>query len=312
MSLEDAPSPVPGPDEVIVRQHTIGVNFSDVQARRGGSVYARRPLPYCPGVEGAGRVISVGSAVRDVSPGQLVTYFGTFGIYAEEVAVPSNRVVILPEGLPPDVAATVLSQGVTAHILAHDVVPTLGAGDVALVVAGGAGVGFLLVQLLVGLGLRVIATASTDGKAKYAREAGARHVIVPADGPVDQRVHDLTDGTRVGVVFDGVGRSTFNTSLRCLRPRGYLVMFGEASGPPELFSPAELGHAGSLYLTRMLMTDYQGDVATKRAREQAVLAMAASGMLKVRVHRRYPFADAGAALDEVEARGTSGKVLLMV
>lgn len=310
LTLEEADAPALGPDAVLVQQEFIGVNFSDIQARVGGSIYASMPLPRVPGVEGAGTVIAVGDQVEGISVGDRVGYFGSFEIYAEIVAVPQGSVVRLPPQVTTQQAASVLTQGSTAWILAYEVLPALGSEHTVLLHAAAGGVGSALLQLLKRQGVTVITTVSNDEKAELVRSLGADHVIDYAVEDFVSGVRSITDGIGVDVVFDGVGLTTFDGSLASLRPKGTLMMLGEASGPPPMFAPARLGHLGSLQMTRVLYTDYRGDDAQKQAREHEVLDAMANDELRVHLGGVFPFAEAGRAHELLGSRASLGKILL--
>lgn len=312
LRYEDAPTPVPGPEELLVRHHAIGVNYTDVQARIGGSVYAtiKDLLPMVPGVEGAGEVLAVGERVSDFRVGESIAYAGVFGAYAEEVLIPEDRAIKLPPGIDAKMGAAVLTQGTTAHIVAHAVYP-LKQGQTVLVQAGAGGVSLLLIQMLKRLGVRVLTTVSSEEKAALAKGAGADHVIIYTREDFEAEVKKATNNEGVHAVFDGVGKTTFEKSLNCLRPRGYMIMFGESSGPPPSFLPATLGTKGSLFLTRVLGNDYYQTREERAHCAADLFRWILSGELKVHIHKTYPFDRAAEAQQELESRKSAGKMLLL-
>ncbi len=307
LRLEEVPTPEPGPGQVRVRLEYSGVNFIDVYHRTG---FYKLPLPFTPGSEGAGVVDAVGDGVDDVRVGDRVAYAGQPGSYAERAIVSASRVVPVPSDVDLQLAAAVMLQGMTAHYLTHSTFP-LKEGDVALVHAAAGGVGLLLVQLAKRRGARVIGTTSTEEKAALARDAGADHVILYTKEDFAEAVRRLTDGRGVDVVYDSVGKTTFDGSLASLRPRGMLVTFGQSSGPVPPFDVLRLSR-GSLFLTRAVMGDY---IATRdellwRARD--LFEWIGRGELSVRIDRVLPLEDAAEAHRLLEGRKTAGKVVLRV
>jgi NADPH2:quinone reductase len=307
LELVELPVPEPKANEALVGIKAIGVNFIDVYFREG-----RYPsqLPFTVGQEGAGIVKSVGSAVTTVKPGDRVAYTGLQGSYAEYAVVDASRLVVIPDALDFESAAAAMLQGMTAHYLLYDTYP-LRSGETALVHAAAGGVGLLLVQMAKNIGARVIGTAGSEEKAALAREAGADEVILYSTHDFEAEAKRLTDGRGVHVVYDGVGRSTFDKDLEVLRPRGYLVLFGGASGAVPPFDPILLSRKGSLFLTRPTLAHY---IATREElvhRADAVLSMIASGKLKLRIAHKYPLAEAQQAHRDLEGRKTTGKVLLI-
>jgi NADPH:quinone reductase len=308
-ALEYVELPVPEPkaNEALVEIKAIGVNFIDVYFREG-----RYPaqVPFTVGQEAAGVVKAVGSAVTNVKPGDRVAYTGLQGSYAEYAVVDASRLVSIPGALDFETAAAAMLQGMTAHYLLYDTYP-LRAGETALIHAAAGGVGLLLVQLAKNIGARVIGTAGSDEKAALAREAGADDVILYSTHDFEAETKRLTDGRGVHVVYDGVGKSTFDKDLEVLRPRGYLVLFGGASGAVPPFDPILLSRKGSLFLTRPTLAHY---IATREElvhRADAVLSMIVDGKLKLRVAHKYRLADAQQAHRDLEGRKTTGKVLLI-
>jgi NADPH2:quinone reductase len=307
LTYGDAPAPEPKPNEVLISIKAIGVNFIDVYFREG-----RYPAhaPFIPGNEAAGVVTEVGSAVTDLKAGDRVAYTGHLGSYAELQTMPADRVVKVPESIDFETAAAAMLQGMTAHYLCHDTY-RLRAGETALVHACAGGVGQLLVQMAKEIGARVIGTAGSEEKAQLGRAAGADEVIVYATHDFAAETKRLTNGEGVHVVFDGVGKTTFDGDLEILRPRGYLVLFGGASGAVPPFDPMVLSRKGSLFLTRPTLVNY---IATREelvARTTSIFEMIASGRLRLRLDRRYPLAEAAQAHRDLEARKTTGKVLLI-
>jgi NADPH2:quinone reductase len=307
LELVDLPAPEPKANEALIGIKAIGVNFIDVYFREG-----RYPaqLPFTVGQEAAGIVKAVGDAVTTVKAGDRVAYTGLQGSYAEFAVVDASRLVVIPDSLDFESAAAAMLQGMTAHYLCHDTYP-LRAGETALIHAAAGGVGLLLVQMAKSIGARVIGTAGSEEKAALAREAGADEVILYSTHDFEAETKRLTEGRGVHVVFDGVGKSTFEKDLDVLRPRGYLVLFGGASGAVPPFDPIILARKGSLFLTRPTLVHYIVTREELVQRADAVLSMIASGKLKLRVSHRYRLADAGQAHRDLEARRTTGKVLLI-
>jgi NADPH:quinone reductase len=306
MGLADVAEPEPGRGEALVRVRYAGVNFIDVYHRTG--LYPK-PLPFTPGVEGAGVVEAVGPGVEDVAVGDRVAWALHPGSYAEAAVVPSWRLARVPDALSLDVAAALMVQGMTAHYLIEGSY-ALGPDDVALVHAAAGGVGLLLVQLASQAGATVIGTCSTEEKAERVRGAGAHHVIRYTETPFQPEVLRLTDGVGASVVYDSVGRTTFAHSLASLRPRGYLVLYGQSSGKVEPFDPSELAAKGSLFLTRPSLADYVRDRRELDWRAGALFERVMEGKLDVRIERIMPLAEAAEAHELLESRATSGKLLL--
>ena len=304
--FEEVPEPVPGEGQVLVELAAIGVNFVEIYQRIGR--YSG-PLPRVIGSEGAGRVVAVGSGVSSVRVGDRVASTSLVGGYAQRALASADEVVPVPEGVSDEIAAAALLQGVTAHYLLFDTYPVR-ANDVILVHAAAGGVGLLLTQIATRLGARVIATVSTEEKERLARGAGAAEVIRYGDGvDVAAEVRRLTDGEGVAAVYDGVGAATFDASLASLRPRGLLALFGASSGPAPAFDPQRL-NAGSFFLTRPSLAHYTASRAELRARAHDLFRFITEG-LDIRIHARYPLAEAGRAQTELESRRTTGKLLLM-
>ncbi len=311
LSLDEMPTPSPGPGEVLVRVAAAGVNFIDTYRRSG--VYAM-PFPHVVGSEGAGTVEALGDGVSELAVGDRVAWSAAPGSYAEQVVVPVRDAVPVPAGVDDDVAAALLLQGLTAHYLVTSTFPVTAGQDV-LLHAGAGGVGLLLTQLAVERGARVITTVGSAAKETLSRAAGAAEVIryTEMDDVTTQlpaRVRELTDGAGVHTVFDGVGRDTFDASLASLRPRGGLALFGASSGPVPPVDPQRLNAAGSLFLTRPTLGHHVAtrDELTWRAGE--LFAAVLAGTLDVRIGATFSLADAAEAHRALEGRATTGKVLL--
>ncbi|MET9068279.1 quinone oxidoreductase family protein [Streptosporangium sandarakinum] len=304
LTYTEHPDPVPNPGEALVDVAAAGVNFIDVYHRMG-----RYPLslPFVLGGEGAGTVTAVGEDVEGVSAGDTVAWSNVMGSYAEKVAVPVSRLVRVPEGVSAEVAAAVTLQGLTAHYLTHSV-HEVKPGDDVLVHAAAGGVGLLLVQMAKLRGARVIGTVSTEEKEKLARQAGADEVL-RYEG-FSEAVRDLT-GSGVHVVYDGVGAATFDGSLAALRPRGMMALYGQSSGPVPPLDPQVLNQRGSLFLTRPALAHYVATREELARRASDLFDWVASGKLKVHISGRYPLAEAARAHEDLEARRTTGKLLLL-
>ena len=298
--------PDPGPGQARVSVRAAGVNFIDVYFRSG--LYPR-PLPFVLGLEGAGVVEAVGTGVGSLAPGDRVAWSSVPGSYSDRVLAPAEQLIGVPDSVPDEVAAASMLQGMTAHYLTWGV-RTSRPGETALVHAAAGGVGLLLVQLLKAAGVRVIGTCSTTEKEKLAREAGADEVIRYTECDFAEEVQRLTGGSGVEVVYDSVGQATFEGSLRSLRPRGLLVLFGQSSGVVPSFDLARLGALGSLFVTRPSLAHYTRDRAELEERAGAVLGAIAEGSLHVHIGARFPLAEARQAHEALEGRRTTGKVLL--
>ncbi|MFD8532236.1 quinone oxidoreductase family protein [Streptosporangium canum] len=304
LTYTDHPDPELNPGDVLVDIAAAGVNFIDVYQRMG-----RYPLslPFVPGNEGAGTVAAVGEDVRDLSVGDTVAWAGVMGSYAERTVVPASRLLSVPDGVTADLAAAVMLQGMTAHYLTHstyEVKP----GDDVLVHAAAGGMGLLLTQIAKLRGARVIGTVSTEEKEKLARQAGADEVL--RYGGFSEAVRELT-GSGVHVVYDGVGAATFDGSIASLRPRGMMALYGQASGPVAPVDPQTLHQHGSLFLTRPTLAHYVADRDELVWRASDLFNWIASGQLKVHISHRYPLAEAARAHEDLEARRTTGKLLLI-
>ena len=307
LRLEEVPEPVPGPGQVLFRVEAAGVNFIEVYQRTG--LY-RVTLPATPGSEAAGTVAAVGPGVTEFHAGDAVASQNVLGAYAEYALAPAERVVRLPPGVTTRLGAAVMLQGMTAHYLACSTYP-LGKGDACLIHAAAGGVGLLLTQIAKLRGARAIGTASIREKAALAKEAGAEDVILYTEEDFAAAVARLTRGAGVRVVYDSVGRTTFDKSLECLAPRGMMVLFGQSSGPVPPFDPQILNRRGSLFLTRPTLNHYVATRAELLERAGEVLGWVRDGKLRVRISRELPLSQAAEAHRQLEARATTGKVLLI-
>ncbi|MBV8748819.1 MAG: quinone oxidoreductase [Candidatus Eremiobacteraeota bacterium] len=309
LQLADVPTPAPGPGEALVRHTAAGINYIDVYLRTG--LY-KRDLPFIDGQEGAGVVEAVGAGVTEVKPGDRVAYASSPGLggYADANAVPAEKLVAIPDGIDDQTACALMLQGTTAQYLVSDTFP-LHAGHVALVHAAAGGVGSILVQLAKARGATVIATVGTDDKAKLAREAGADHVIVYAEEDFAEATRTLIGDHAVDVVYDSVGKDTWERSLSLLRKRGMLVVYGNASGPTPPIEPQRLAAAGSVYLTRPTLVDYLRTRDELLSRTGELFAAVRAGKLHARIGATYPLAEAAQAHTDLEARKTVGKLLLL-
>ena len=307
LRYEDVPQPQPGAGQALVQIEAAGVNYIDTYQRSG--LY-RVPLPFTLGQEGAGTVAAVGTGVTDVRPGDRVAWTGVQGSYAEFALAPADRLVAVPPELDTAQAAAAMLQGMTAHYLAFTTFPLSG-GHSCLVHAAAGGVGLLLVQIAKLRGARVFGTVSTEEKARLAREAGADHVIRYTEQDFEEEIRRLTDGRGVDVVYDSVGRTTFEGSLNCLARRGMLVLFGQSSGPVPPFDAQVLNQKGSLFLTRPSLAHYIAARPELSLRAADVLGWIVQGKLALHIHARYPLARAADAHRDLEARKTVGKLLLV-
>ncbi len=307
LRYEDAPLPEPQAGQALVRLEAIGVNFIDVYHRMG--LY-KQSLPFTPGLEGAGTVAKVAPGMTDVAVGDRVAWAAAPGSYAEAVAAPVARLVKVPAGVDAASAAAAMLQGMTAHYLVHTTYP-LRAGETALVHAAAGGVGLLLIQMARRIGARVIGTVSTEAKARLARDAGANEVILYTQQDFEAETKRLTDGRGVQVVYDSVGKTTFEKSLNVLAPRGYLVLFGQSSGAVPPVDPQILNARGSLFLTRPTLGHYTASRDELQQRAGDVFRWIQTGELRLRVEHRFPLTEAAAAHRALEGRQTTGKVLLI-
>ncbi len=302
----ERPRPEPGAGEVRVKVGAAGVNFIDIYQRQG--LYPM-PLPFVPGNEGAGTVEALGAGVSDFMVGDRVAWCGALGAYAEMACVPARQLVKLPAGLDVRAGAALMLQGMTAHYLTHSSYP-LKRGEICLVHAAAGGVGLLLVQVARRLGARILATVSSEEKAALAHAAGADEVIFYERQDFVAEVHRLTAGAGVAVVYDSVGRSTFDKSLDCLAPRGYLVLFGQSSGPVPPFDLQVLNRKGSLFVTRPTLAHYTRSRDELQWRAGDIFGWAADGSLKLRIDSELPLAEAAAAQTRLASRQSAGKILL--
>ena len=298
----------PGPGEVKLRQEAAGLNFIDVYHRTG--LYAQQ-LPFTPGVEGAGIVEAVGAGVKNVKKGDRVAYAGPIGGYAEERLIDADRVVKLPSTVSAEQAAGMMLQGMTAQMLLRSVFP-VAKDDTILVHAAAGGVGLIMCQWAAALGATVIGTVGTEEKAELARAHGCAYPIVYSEQDFVVEVNKITGGEKLPVVYDSVGRDTFLKSLDCLKMRGLMVSFGNASGPPDPIPPGLLAQKGSLYLTRPTLFHY---IATREQLEQSareLFEMVSTGKVKIEVKQRFALKDAAEAHRQLEGRKTSGSTILTI
>lgn len=306
LQLVELPIPEPGSGQVLIRVEAVGVNYIEVYFRKG--TY-KSTLPLTPGTEAAGTVEKLGHGVTGFEEGDSVASVNVMGSYAEYALVPAEKLVKAPSRLSPEQAAAAMLQGITAHYLAYSTYE-LKAGDTALVHAGAGGVGLLLTQVAARLGAKVITTVSTKEKAELSREAGATEVILYTEQDFEAEVKRITSGKGVDVVYDSVGKTTFDKSLNCLRTRGMLALFGASSGPVPPFDLIQLSSKGSLFVTRPTIWHYIATRAELEWRAGKILDWAATGELKLRTEHMYPLAEAAQAHMDLEARKTMGKILL--
>jgi NADPH2:quinone reductase len=307
LTVAQVSTPTPGPGQVLIKIAATGVNFIEIYFREGRY---KAPLPLIPGSEAAGTVEQLGEGVEGFAVGDHVASTGVMGSYAEFALVPASQLVKVPDGMDLKQAAAIILQGMTAHYLSQSTFP-LKSGDTALIHAAAGGTGQLLVQMAHATGARVIATVSTPAKAELARSAGADEVILYTEADFETETRRLTDGRGVDVVYDSVGKTTFEKSLNCLRPRGMMVLFGGSSGAVPPFDLIQLSTQGSLFVTRPTLKDY---IATRedlewRARE--VFRWAAEGKLRIRAEHVYSLGDAAQAQIDIASRNTTGKLLLI-
>ena len=307
LRAEELPDPQPGPGELLVDVQAIGVNFIEIYQREGQYPMQR---PFTPGSEAAGTVRAVGAGVEDVRPGDRVVSQSVRGAYAQRAIVPAERAVRIPDGVDTKTAAAVCLQGMTAHYLATSTFP-LSSGDICLVHAAAGGVGLLLCQIASQRGAHVVGTASSAEKLALAQQAGARDVINYRTQDFVADVKRITGGRGVNVVYDSVGKDTFDKSLDSLAPRGMLVLFGQSSGPVPPFDPQLLNRKGSLFLTRPTLNDYVATRAELLARANALFDWIRDGALHVRIGEEFPLAKAADAHRALASRRTTGKVLLV-
>jgi NADPH:quinone reductase len=307
LTLVDLPVPTPKPNEAVVKIAAAGVNFIDIYFREGRYPAA---LPFVNGQEGAGTVSAVGSDVKSLKVGDRVAYTAVPGSYAEYAAVPADRLVKVPHGITDQQAAASMLQGMTAHYLVHSAYP-LKRGETALIHAAAGGVGLLLVQMAKMIGAHVIGTAGSEEKARLAKEAGADEVILYTQKDFEEETKRITANKGVHVVYDGVGKTTFDKDLNILRPRGYLVLFGGSSGAVPPFDLIKLSQKGSLFITRPTLVNYIATREELEHRANDVLGWVADGKLDLRIAHIYKLADAQQAQRDLEARKTTGKVILV-
>lgn len=307
LKVENLPVPTPGAGEVLLRQEAIGVNFIDTYFRSG--LYKFPSLPAIPGMEGAGVIEAVGPAVTDLKPGMRVAYAGVRGGYAQYRTIAADRLVVLPENVSCETAASVTLRGLSAHMLLRQVYPVR-KGETILVYAAAGGVGQLLCQWGKHLGARVIGVTSTQEKADLARACGAAEVLIGTDN-LPQRVRELTDGAMLPVVYDSIGRDTFEASLSCLAPRGLMVSYGNASGPVTGVDVGTLGAHGSLYLTRPSLMTYIADKSELQASAAALFSMLEQGVLRPSIGQRFALTEAAEAHRALESRKTAGSTILL-
>ena len=307
LQLRELPTPAPGPGEALIQIEACGVNFIDIYLREGR--YAS-PLPFIPGQEAAGVVVGVGPGVSSVKIGDRVAWCGVPGTYAQFAVAPVARVIAIPDGVTTRQAAAAMLQGMTAHYLAYSAY-AIQPKDAILIHAGAGGVGLLLIQMAKRLGARVFATVSIEEKAALARAAGADEAILYTREDFAAKVRELTNGVGLPVVYDSVGKTTFDGSLACLRPRGTLVLYGGSSGAVPPFDLIQLSARGSLYITRPTLKDYTATREELVQRAGDVLGWVADGSLKLRLEHSYALADAAQAHRDLESRKTTGKLLLI-
>ncbi len=307
LKLREIPIPAPAAGEALMRVEACGVNFIDIYLREG-----RYPatLPYTLGQEAAGTVTAIASDVTTVKVGDRVAWCGVPGTYAEFAVAPASRLVAIPEGVSAEQAAAAMTQGITAHYLSHSTY-AIQSGDQVLIHAGAGGTGLLLTQMAKARGARVFTTVSTGEKAELSRGAGADETILYTQVDFSMEVKRLTAGRGLPVVYDSVGKSTFEKSLACLRTRGTMVLFGGSSGAVPPFDLIRLSTMGSLYVTRPTLKDYIATREELTTRAADVMNGLAAGTLKLRMEHTYPLADAAQAHRDLESRRTTGKLLLI-
>src|SRR5262249_4169884 len=307
LKYEDAPEPKAGKGEAVVKIAAAGLNFIDIYFRTG--IYKPPQFPFIPGSEAAGTVVSVGEGVSEVKAGDRVAYAMALGAYAEYAVVPAWRLVKIPDNVDFKAGAAIMLQGMTAHYLTERRLP-LKRGERAIVHAGAGGVGLLLIQVAKRLGATVYATVGNEAKSQLAREAGADETIIYSQQDFETEVKRLTEGRGVDVVYDSVGATTFDKSLNCLKPRGYMVLFGQSSGPVSPVDPSLLVSKGSLFLTRPSLAHYAATRDEILSRTSVLFDWIAKGELKLRIGHVYPLRDAANAHAALAGRQTTGKVIL--
>jgi NADPH:quinone reductase len=307
LQIAGVPDPVPGPGQLLVKVAAAGVNFIDIYQREGRPPYQQQ-VPYTPGAEGAGTVTATGPEVTGFAAGDTVGWTGVPGSYAEQVLVPAQAAVQVPDGISAETAAGLFLQGLTAHYLCTDTFPVR-AGDTVVVHAAAGGVGLLLTQMVKMRGGTIVATTSTAAKAELARQAGADHVAGYGDFTAVTR--EVTGGAGAAAVYDSVGQATFDDSLSVLRPRGTMVLYGGSSGPVPPFELQRLAGGGSLFITRPTLVHYIAARDELLGRARDLFGWIAAKRLSVRIGGRYPLADAARAHQDLAGRGTAGKLLLI-
>lgn len=308
MKIENIPAPEPAAGEAVVKLAVIGLNFIDVYFRTGQ--YKAPQLPFTPGMEAAGTVTAIGAGVTEVKAGDRVAYAMTLGAYAEYAAVAAWKLVKLPDNVDFEQGAAIMLQGMTAHYLSHNTFP-LKPGHTALVHAGAGGVGLLLTQIARKIGATVYTTAGSEAKRDLSRGAGANEVILYTKQDFEAEVKKLTGGKGVDVVYDSVGATTFDKSLNCLKPRGYMVLFGQASGPVPPVDLNILASKGSLFVTRPSLNTHASSREEILGRTSDLLRWVGAGELKIRIGHKYALSDGAKAHEDLEGRRTTGKVLLI-
>jgi NADPH2:quinone reductase len=309
LQLSDSPIPTPPAGQILVQVARAGVNFIDIYQRSGLGIYGL-DLPFTPGVEGSGVIVEIGPDVNHLKVGDRVAWAMTLGSYAEYVVLPSEKVALVPDEIELNIAAAAVLQGMTAHYLVNSTY-AIKPGDVALVHAAAGGTGNLICQMILEKGGRVIATTSNSDKEKLIRETGVTDVIRYDSQNVLQGVKEFTEGKGVDVVYDGVGAATFDDSLATLKPRSLMVLFGAASGPVPLFDLQRLNVNGSLFITRPTMASYITNRQELEIHMSEVFKLIMNGKLKIRIGHEYALAQAALAHDDLSARRTVGKLLLV-
>lgn len=308
MRLEEVELSPPGPGEARVRHHAIGVNFLDIYYRKG--IYPSPPFPFTPGNEGAGEIVALGKGVKDFKPGDRVAYIAPLGSYGEERNVEARFLVKLPKAISYETGAAMMMKGLTAQYLLRQTYKVK-AGDTILVHAAAGGVGLLLCQWGKALGATVIGTVGSPEKAKLAKKAGAKHLILYREEDFAIRVKEITKGAKCAVVYDGIGKTTFPASLDCLRPFGTFASYGSASGAIESFNIALLAQKGSLFATRPTVFTFVADRARLERMARELFAVVQSGEVKIAIGSRLPLAEAASAHEALEGRGTTGSTILL-
>lgn len=307
LQLEEVELAAPGPGEVRIRHHSVGVNYLDVYYRTG--LYAAPSMPFTPGNEGAGEVLEVGKGVKDFKPGDRVAYVSTIGSYAEERNVGAQHLVKLPKAISYETAAAMMLKGLTAQYLLRQTYKVK-AGDTILVHAAAGGVGQILCQWGKALGATVIGTVGSEAKAKIAKKVGAKHVILYRDEDFAKRVSEITKGKKCAVVYDGVGKATFPASLDCLQPFGVFASYGSASGPIDAFNLGLLGGKGSLFATRPTLFTFLADRTRLEKMARDLFRVVAAGDVKIGISEVAPLADVARIHAALEGRDTTASIVL--